>query len=171
MKMMTKKIVMGFFLISFISCKSQISHKLTFEKLRVETIDFLLHKKEVTEARAEKLKSGEFSFILRGVNNNLAEGDLKNGMYAFSLLDDHCRGYFLIVENDSHIILDIGTRTGLDEAIKNTLDFCERNKFCVDITNDYVSRLIGVYYNINKNPLNGHDINCEKGVKEINELP
>ena len=169
---MKQKIALGLILLVFVSCKAQDIQKLTFERLKTATIDFLVKKNELTPDRAAKLKSGEFNgFILQGVNNKLSKGDLKNGMYAFSLLDDHCKGYFVLVENDHYIILDIGTRQGLDEAIKNTLDFCEKNKYCVDITNDYVSRLVGVYYNINKNPSNGHDVNCEKGVRDVKSLP
>jgi hypothetical protein len=168
---MIKKILFTVALFTFLACKSQVPAKLTFEKLKHDMIDFLVEKKDIDKDRASKLKSGEHTFNLRGVNNNLTEGILKDGMYAFSSFTSHKNAYFVLVENERYIILDISTRKGLDDSIKNTLDFGERNKFCVEIINDYVSRLIGVYYNINNNPRAGHDVNCEKGVTDTKDLP
>lgn len=154
-----------------ISCKSQVSDKLTFDTLKIELINFLSSKNELDKSRAEKLKKGENSFNLNGLFNNRHDGELINGLYSFSIFSSHSKGYFVIVENNSFTILDLSSREGLDKAIKDVLDFSERSKYCVSISSDIVSRLIIVYYNINKNPLAGFDLNCEKGVINTDDLP
>ena len=136
-----------------ISCKSQVSDKLTFDTLKIELINFLSSKNELDKSRAEKLKKGESSFNLNGLFNNRHDGELINGLYSFSIFSSHSKGYFVIVENNSFTILDLSSREGLDKAIKDVLDFSERSKYCVSISSDIVSRLIIVYYNINKNIL------------------
>ncbi len=168
--MSTKKIILYFTLIAILSCKSQKTTIVTFETLRNELVNFMVKKKDIKVEDAENYKNGHYVFNLKGVNNKLSEGKLKDGIYSFATLNSHSRAYFVIVENNHFIILDISTRNGLDEAIKNTLDYCERNKYCVDITNDYIARLMRVFYKVNKNPSNG-DTNCERGVIDTKELP
>jgi hypothetical protein len=165
-----KKIVFLIIIIATISCKSQVRTKLSFETLNVKLIDFLEANKDFNSERAEKYRKEEYSLNVIGVSNNLSSGELENGMYSFGL-GPHSRAYFVLVENQKFFILNIATRKGLNDAIQTTLDFCERNKFCVDITNDYIRRLIGVHYNINKNPENRSDINCVKGVNDFKSLP
>ena len=157
-------------IIATISCKGQVPAKLNFETLNVKLIDFLETNKDFNTERAERYRRKEYTLNVIGVSNNLSSGELKNGMYSFSL-GSHSRAYFVLVENQKFFILNIATREGLNDAIETTLDFCERNKFCVDITNDFIRRLIGVYYNINKNPENRSDINCVKGLNVIKKLP
>lgn len=170
--MTTKHFLLIIALFTILSCRSQIhTRQLSFHKLKNDMIDFLVNKHEIDSERAKKLKNGEHTFYLQGVSNNLSEGALRNGMYIFSSLTSHKNEYFVLVENNSYIILDISTRKGLENSLVNTLDFCERNKFCVDIINDYVSKIIGVYYNTNKNPRAGLDTNCEKGIFDVKELP
>lgn len=165
-----RKIVFLIVMIATISCKSQVSTKLNFEILNGKLIDFLETNKNFNAERAGKYRKGEYSLNIIGVNNNLSSGELKNGMYSFGL-GAHSRAYFVLVENQKFFTLNIATRDGLNDAIQTTLDFCERNKFCVDITNDYIRRLIGVHYNINKNPENRTDINCVKGINDFKSLP
>jgi len=92
-------------------------------------------------------------------------------MYAFNTGTTHNKAYFVLVEKDSYHILNLSTRSGLEAAIETTLDFCEQNEICVDITNDYISRLVGVFYNINKNPENRRDVNCLRGINDEKKLP
>ncbi len=156
---------------SFMSCKSQNTEKLTFDSIKYDLINFLVSKNELDNTRANKLKNGKDKFNLSGLFNNRKEGDLINGIYSFSVFSSHSRGYFIIVENNTFTILDISTRVGLDKAIKDVLDFSERSKYCVSISNEIITRLITVYYNKNKNPLAGFDLNCEKGVLNTDDLP
>lgn len=159
-------------LVTFVcSCKAQNVENLTYKSLKNILVDFLNSKNEINNERAIKYKSGEYKFNLRGVFNNWQEEKLKKGIYAFSSFGSHSRAYFVIVENEKYTILDISTREGLDLAIKNVLDFSEKQKYCVDITEKYISKLISVYYNINKKPGQGIDINCEKGISNTDDLP
>ena len=166
-----KNIFINLVLIFSISCKSQVVDKLTFDSLKIELINFLSSKNELDKSKAEKLKKGENSFNLNGLYNNRHDGELINGLYSFSIFSSHSKGFFVIVENNSYTILDLSSREGLDKAIKDVLDFSERSKYCVGITRDIVSRLVTVYYNKNKYPLAGFDLNCEKGILNTDDLP
>lgn len=166
-----KSIIIYLMLLVFISCKSQVGEKLTFDRLKIELINFLQSKQEVDKLRVEKLKNGENILNLSGLFNSKFDGELKNGIYSFSVFSSHSRGYFVIVENESFIILDLSTREYLDDSIKNVLNFSERSEYCVGITREIISRLITVYYNKNKNTLAGFDLNCEKGIINTDDLP
>ena len=165
--------LLSFFLIMVFcsSCKIQKTENLTFDTLSSDLITFLYKKKEINYERSEKLKSKEYSFNLRGLFNNKSKGELINGIYAFSSFNSHGRAYFVIVNNNDYTILDISTRKGLDTSIKNVLDFCEKERYCVDITNQCITSIISVYYKINKNPLNKIDVNCEHGIVNTDDLP
>lgn len=161
-------------LFAFVSCKSQkniTTEELTFETLKKELIFFLKSKNELDQLRYEKLISGESTFNLSGLFNNKREGKLINGIYAFSVFSAHSKGYFVIIEDNSFKILDFSSREGLDQSIKHVLDFSERSKYCVSITSEIISRLVTVYYNVNKSPLAGFDINCQKGITTTDDLP
>jgi hypothetical protein len=144
--------------------------KVTFKSLSDKLVDFLQQEREIHINDVTELKSRD-TFVLSGLFNDKKSGDLTNGFYVFSSGRSHSKVYYLIFENNTYTILNITTRQGLDTAIKNTLDFCDREKYCFEITRDCVSRLIGVYYKINKNPENRIDINCLYGVKDTKDLP
>ena len=166
-----KKNVFLVILLSSLFSNSQNINSITYKELSVNLIDFLLQKKELNESTAAKLKTGEFTFNLRGAINNYKKENLINGIYAFSSFSSHKRAYFVIVEDKNYIILDLSTREGVDKAIKEVLDFSERQKYCYEITSDYISNIIRIYYNKNKNLLAGMDTNCEKGIKTNKNLP
>jgi hypothetical protein len=166
------KAVYLFILVVFsISCKSQIQEKLDFKQLKVIAIDFLVEKNIIKKENAKDYKNDKYTIFLTGVLNNLSNGELKNGMYAFGTLNSHSKSFFVLIEDNKYFILDISSREGLNKSIIETLDFCERNKFCVNISTEYISRITRVYYNKNKNPLTGFDINCEKGLVNTDDLP
>ncbi|MFT3796523.1 hypothetical protein [Flavobacterium sp.] len=159
------------FMITF-SGLSQKSEKLTFNELKNEVIDFMVANKNMQLEMAEKYKSGEYNtFILTGSINQQKEGDLKDGLYQFAPLASHQQVYFVLVEKDNFEILDLSTRKQLDEAIIKVLDFCERKKFCYEISSSYTSVLIKFFYNRNKNPLNGYDVNCGDKKIGLQDLP
>ena len=166
-----KKMFIYSMLIFFISCKSQVTNEQTFDSIKIKLIDFLQSKSEIDSVKANKLINGEHTFNLRGIFNNKHKGELINGLYAFSAFSSSSRGFFIIVENNSFIILDLSTREDLDKSIKEVLDFAERSKYCVTISSEIVSRLVTVYYNKNKNILAGIDLNCERGISNTADLP
>lgn len=167
-----RKLLVWAILLFACSCSSQNIQRLTFEKLKVETLNFLVKKSELKKERSEKFKSGEYNaYVLKGVINNSQGGKVVNGMYVFYLLDEYSKKYYLLVEENNYTILDVSTRANLDESIKITLDYCEKNKYCVNLINEYIPVLVKAFYSTNKNPMNGHDVNCESGVKDINVLP
>lgn len=170
-----RKILTCILIISFFCCKSQNLKTNSFEALKIELINFLEKKGDINTEKAVKFKKGDHTFNLRGVINNTMSGELINGMYAFSSFMPHKPAYFVLVEEDKFEIIDISTRNNLDLSIKNTLDFCERNKYCVDITEEYITILISVFYNINNNLQDQFnrrtDINCSKGFNDKTKLP
>lgn len=149
----------------------QTIEKLTFESTEKKLLDFIISKGDVPLNDIENFKSGKYGLYFFGVYNNLKKGDLINGIYCFSLARTHSKNYFLIVENNNYIILDITSKKGLELAIENTLNFCEREKYCSDLISENVTRLINTYYKINLNPNNRIDVNCERNIIKIKKLP
>jgi hypothetical protein len=152
------------------TCKAQDNKILDFNDLRLKLIDFVEGKKEITNKVASKYRSGEYTFSLQGGFNG-TKNELKDGLYSFSALSSHGRGYFVFVEGDSFFILDISTKKGLENSINYTLDYAEKHKYCNEITQMIVSKLIAVYYTHNKNPGNAMDVNCESGISNTEILP
>ena len=162
------------FLISttIFNCQSQNQQRLTYDGLKPHLVDFLISKKEINKERAENLKSGKHTFGLYGAfKRKPHKEELVNGMYLFSPMASHSRYYFVLVENKNFIILDISNRKGLDKSISVSLDYCERQKYCVEVTNEIVKMLLDTYYNKNKNPHAGHDLNCKNGAINLDDLP
>jgi hypothetical protein len=153
---MRKKVFYLLFFIQFCCFQgfSQESRKLTFENLKLEIIEYLFKTK--------------YTFNILGLQNGTKEGELINGIYVFSA-DKY--GYFVIVENNLYTILDVSSRHNLDVALLQLINFCDRNKYCVEITNDYVAKLLRTYYNENKNLNRALDINCERGINNTDDLP
>lgn len=159
------------FLIISLSSFSQPNEELTFKSLQSKLVDFLIDNGDIRKEEIQEYKEGKRIIRVLGVLNGHNQGKLINGIYSFAMNVSHHRAYFAIIEDNQITVLNISTREGLDTAIKNTLDFCDKNKYCGNITNDYISRLIGVYYNINKNPLTRSDFNCQRGIKDTKNLP
>ncbi|WP_430399141.1 hypothetical protein [Flavobacterium sp.] len=166
---MKKNFLILLFVASFVN--GQNSKKLTFDNLKPFLIDFLYEKNQLTSERVDELKKGEYDFYLRGLFNDKHDGELVNGVYAFSNFSSHSKAFFVLVENNEFTILDLDNREGLDVSIKNILDFSERSKYCVLITSEILTRLLNVFYNKNVNPLIGQDINCIRGVVNFKDLP
>lgn len=158
-------------LITALSVNAQVNEVLTFDSISLKLIDYLHLKGEIDSNRVQKLKSKEYKFGFVGFINKTDKGDLKDGIYVFSSLSSHSQIFYVIVENNTFTILDFSKRAELDDAIKKILDFSERKKYCVDITTELVSAVVGSYYNINKYPLNRRDINCYKGIVSNDDLP
>lgn len=164
-----KKTVLILTLLFSIVGSCQQNELLTKENLKLELVNFLVKKqllKNINEYNEDKRVVN-----LRGIHKNKVEDNLRTGIYAFSLNRTHNKAFFVIVDGNSYTILDLTSKEELLVSIKNTINFCEKQKYCVTITNDYVSRLIGVFYNINKNPNNRGDINCKTGVINTDDLP
>ncbi|TRW21459.1 hypothetical protein FMM05_20115 [Flavobacterium zepuense] len=160
-------------LISPLNLLAQNSQELTFGKLQSDLAEYLFQKKEMNANQIEKHEKGIGTVLVNGIHNNIYEGKVINGIYAFSLTGTMSKSYFLIVDEKRYIILDITTREGLDKSISLILDFCDKYKYCETITTDYVGRLVRVYYNLNKWPGQRTDLNCEegRGVTDIQGLP
>lgn len=153
------------------SCQTTKNIKLTFQSLENELIPFLIKNKDIEEFEKDDYTSGKKHLNIFGIQNNYYKGELKDGIYSFSQTRTHSRIYFVIIEKNKFTILDITTKIGLEESIRNTLDFCERSNYCEEITTDYISRLVRTYYKKNKNPLAGMDVNCERGINTTKDLP
>lgn len=169
---MKSKIIISFtilFLTLNSSCQS--TKNLNIKSLQSDLIDFLVSKGEINQNQLSRIRQNESKIHIIGVLNGYSENKLKDGVYCFSASISHTRTYYLIVENETYSILDLSSRQGLENSLKSIFDFCERKKYCSDITEEYSKRIIGIYYRINKNPSAGIDVNCESGVKETKDLP
>ena len=115
----------------------------------------------------------KINITLAGIHNNIKEGEVVNGIYTFSMNVTLSKVYLLIVEESDLKILDISSREKLDTSLKLLLDYCDKNNYCETIINDYVSRLIRGYYNLNKWQGQRKDLNCEegRGVTTTKRLP
>lgn len=169
MKTKNKLSILILFITLTSSCQSTKNiHVNTIEN---NLIDFLIKKGDILTHQVNDFKNKKYSIHVTGVMNGYSEEKLLNGIYHFSSGFTHTRVYYLIVEDDKHIILDLSTRESLDASIKITLDFCERQKYCSNITAEYISKLIGVYYVINKNSGLRMDVNCENDIIQKKDLP
>ncbi len=171
---MTKRQNVIMIMLVFLICLNsscQTVKTLTFDSLRKELILFLVKNKDINNSEVEDYYSGKRQVSINGVQNDYHEGYLKDGIYSFYQTRTHSKVYFVIIEKSNFTILDLSNREGLDVAIKTTLDFCERREYCEEITNDYISRMIRLFYRKNKNPTVGTDTNCLYGVNSKKDLP
>jgi len=134
-------------------------------------LDFLIQNGDIHKLELDDYKSGKRDISIKGFFSNSKKEVLINGIYMFYQNKTHSKNYYVIVENGKNIILNISSRQGLDLAIKDVLDFCDRNKICADITEEYVNRMVSMYYRKNKNPMAGIDVNCERGISDTKNLP
>lgn len=157
-------------LLSF-SSNSQVVSRIKLSTIKNDLTEFLIQKGDIRAERAKDYRNGKFKIFVLGLYNNDNREDLLNGIYVFSAPSSHTRSHYLIIEDEKYTILDLTDRQNLEFSIKILLDFCERQRYCSDITAEYTQKMISLYYRKNKNPVNGMDVNCESGIKEIKDLP
>lgn len=102
---------------------AQSSCKITFETLRHDLTGYLIQNGEIHDSETDFYLRGERTIRISGFFNELSEGEVKDGVYAFFLKRTMAKGYFLIVEKNHYQILDLTTREGLEKSIKDVLDF------------------------------------------------
>ncbi len=152
-----KKLLLPLFilLINLLSCQNPDP----YQELRAKLVDFLVEKEMLT---VEEYNNEPRILHLRGLfKDKLNNLEVKNGIYSFSINRTHTKAFFVIVENNNYDILDLTSTEGFIESIKKTLIFCKKNNYCKELTIDYINRIIGVYYIINKNPNTRIDPNCK----------
>ena len=140
------------------SCTSQniSEHKL----VKNEIASFLWKNGHIDDGKHQQyLETGE-GFTIDGFYNHLFDSELIDGVYRIDT-SSHSLVFFFIYENKKVDILDISNFSGLLEAIEKVVNYSNKNKFCYEITNDYVLRLMATYYTGNKNLKNYRDPNCE----------
>ncbi|WP_397362545.1 hypothetical protein [Olleya sp. R77988] len=135
---------------------------MTKESLKLELAQFLVEKNEIS--------SIEDVISFRGIYKKQIEEKPENGIYVFNNGSSHCLSFFVIVDKNSFNILDISTLQGLKDSIALTLEFAIKQKYCTEITNNYISKLINVYSTINKNPRRSLDLNCEFELKSTKSI-
>lgn len=148
----------------------QINTNFTLDSIQSNLVDFLIKKGEINENLIDefKIKKGKIHII--GLINGYSKNKLIDGIYSFSAPISHTRTYYLIIEEEKYTILDLSNIEGLNIAISNTLSFCERKKYCSDLSKIYISGMISIFYK-NKNPTTLIEKNCEKNLKNTKELP
>lgn len=161
------------FLLFTVSLAAQTKDSLTFEKLKVGVHEYLKENDELYKMESALRPNKKVNISVIGAANLIQQGSVLDGLYGFSINTTLAKAYFLIVDGNVYKILDITTRDKLDTSIKELLDFCDKKKYCETIISNYVSRLVGVYYNINKWQGQTRDLNCEegRGVNSTTGLP
>ncbi|KAF2519341.1 hypothetical protein E0W68_03025 [Flavobacterium salilacus subsp. salilacus] len=146
---------------------------LTFQSLKEHLVDFLIEKGDIRENEIKEFKNDLEKIKVIGVYNNVNKGKLINGVYSFFIPRTIARSNFVIVDDNKFIILDLTNKEGLESSISNLMIFCEKQNYCYTITQDYISRMIRIFYTINKNPKLRKDFNCEQeyGVISTESLP
>lgn len=171
--MKSKRKIVTYILAIFICnvSSSQDFKALTFDSLKKDLIIFLIKNNDIKEFEKEDYISGKRQIDIIGVQNDYHKGFLKDGVYSFYQTRSHSRVHFVIIENNNYTILNLTNRDGLDLGIINLLNFCERSKYCEDITNDYISRLLRVYYRNILTFNQGKNSNSSSCIKSKEELP
>lgn len=135
----------------------QGAKKLTLESLKLELAEFLVEKNQI--------KSNDKRVSFRGIYKNRVDENLISGIYVFNNGSTHSLSFFVIVDNNSYIILDISTLQGLKDSIEKTLEFANKQNYCTEIIEDYINRLIAVHFTVNRNPRTLWNKNCEFEIK------
>ncbi|MCZ8144640.1 hypothetical protein [Flavobacterium sp.] len=158
-------------LLIYSNSNSQDLNTLTFDSLKTHLITFLIKNNDIREFEIDDYKSGRRQIDVIGIQNDYHKGDLKNGIYSFYQTRNHSRVHFVIIENNNYTILNLSNRDGLNLGIIALLNFCERSKYCEIIINDYISRLIRVYFKNNLIVNTGNELNSLNCIKTKEGLP
>lgn len=165
-----KYIFLGIVLILLPNLVFSQTKKMTKDSLKLELAHFLVEKRVIENIDIYKSKQALVNF--QGIYHSKTKEPLIPGMYSFSINRTHNQAFFVLLDNrGTYKILDLTNQDGLMNAINQTLIFCEEHNICSEIIRDYISRIIGVYYNINLHPETRRDPNCDKGINDIDKLP
>jgi hypothetical protein len=163
-----------FLLLIPLIASAQDGGKLTFERLQQEVHKYLSQNDEIYIIQDRNHKVTKESVSISGIHNiGILNNDPTDGVYVFSMNITLAKVYFLLIDGNKFTILDIQTRTNLDNSLNLLLNFCDEHNYCETIITDYVSRLTRVYYNLNKWKGQRTDLNCEEnhGIINTNGLP
>ncbi len=154
-------------LLSIGSCRSQ--HNVELDSVKKVVAKFLLDKGEWNDQQHSKYIKTEKGFSIRGIYNKLNSEKLKEGIY-WIYRGTHTREYFLLYEDEKTSILDISTQEELSKSINKALEYFAKRGFCIEIINEYLSKIIRIHYSINKNirKRSSKDPNCKEKQKVVN---
>jgi len=162
---MKSKLILLFLILSINHCMAQRSKTISVKSLEPKLIAFLITKKEIAPNQIARYTRGENHITITGVINGFLKDDLIDGIYLFSTASSHSKIFYLIIDDSEYKILDLSDERKLKKSIDRTIDFCGKKKYCSDLTKEYISLMVSVYYNINSNPLNRRDKNCSSDLK------
>jgi len=170
--MIMKKIIIFsiILILQVLTCLGQeksISKKILMPQL----VSFLNQQSEIKDYELVGFNKGERELEIYGSMNNYRKDEFIDGVYTFYNSVTHHKTYFLLIDNGEFKILNIATLDGVKKSMTDLIDFCERKKYCGEITNEYVTKLLVTYTKINKKPNNRVDNNCKSGVKDVKDLP
>lgn len=162
--------ILFFILVILINSKlfGQHQNEMTFETLRECLIEDLHRENEIDSVWYNNLRSKKYTLNILGLQNNKFEGKLINGIYVFTLKN---YSYLVLVEDKNYTLLNFKNKEEFNLSLLILIQFCDRNSYCYEITTNYVSKLISIYYNNNQVPLSGYDNNCSKGINNLKRLP
>ena len=164
------KILLPLYIITM-GCKAQSN--LTFNKIENQLRQYLCDTGELYKKDCAT-KEGEYGFpniFIYGAINGHKKGKLKNGVYRWGLTRTHANFHYFIYDEGQLIILNLAKKEELIKSIDTLLKYCEKQKYCSDITQKYVKEMIHRYYNKNMYPRQGRDQNCINGVINTDDLP
>ena len=155
-----KNIALIFFMLlaNFIGCQVQV--KTDLAKVEEKVTKLLLKNEELSKLERQRIKDKEGVFVIGGLYNKIKPDSLIEGIYSISR-GNHSKIFFMIYEKEEVQILDVSSSESLVQSIKRLLEFSFRKNYCTEIINDYLVRLMGGYYSINKNLNTKLDTNCK----------
>lgn len=157
-----------FFNLLFFSCQSQEFSQLNL--IKNEAARFLNDEGDLSDKSYKSYINTGKGISINGIHNNLNKENPSEGIYSISI-SNHSRIHFLLFSKKDIQILSLSDRTHLSNSIGKVIEYSREKKLCKEITQDYISRLVTVYYTINKNLKTRLDRNCEfKSVSNKSEF-
>ncbi|GAB5398566.1 MAG: hypothetical protein Aureis2KO_01510 [Aureisphaera sp.] len=128
-----------------------------FSKLKQSIGKILLAKESIT---LEELNLGK-GFSIYGLHQGkINYENPRKGIYGIST-GTHNPVNLFIYEESKIVFLDITSFEELLISLREVLEYSFKKNYCLEVTNDYIFRLIRLHYNINRNPKSRLDINCK----------
>lgn len=141
-----------------INCQSQEVSDLKF--IKNEAAKYLNDQGEISDKEYELFKENGKGFAITGLYNEIDLVNPKEGIYSI-YRSSHHKIHFLLFQNKNVDILGLSDKEELYRSIKRVIEYSEEVDLCSEITRDYISRLITVFFKINRNPRIRYDSNCE----------
>ncbi len=151
-------------------CVCQVESKITSNSMQSILIDFLSKKGDINDFLINELRNNNGKIQIRGALNGYSKNNLIDGVYFFSAPITHTRTYYVLIDSEKYIILDLSNEENFINSVTCLLSFCDKKKYCSEIIRTYISGMTSLYYR-NKNSIKIIDENCISGINITKDFP